>query len=269
MIVNREGFGDLLAEGWLGLYKKLGLDPQEYWYAGICKGVDFIYDARPSRFHPLMMTFFTRPRPHHGGSHTLTNKPGLNIEEIRSQVEEWGIPEETVERIFTHTPYSGKFNVGLYTKYMEDQMRVKNSLGICSMYTFFNLIPGYVMADLYSTATGIKLTAEELMECGERISNIAKLLNVREGFSRVEDSPPEIWFKPLVSPEGRIEMTDYFETKILTRDDINQILDDYYRERGWDLKTGVPKKEKIMHLGLQDFVSRSFMDSSGGDTLIV
>jgi aldehyde:ferredoxin oxidoreductase len=64
-------------------------------------------------------------------------------------------------------------------------------------------------------------------------------------------------------------MTDYFETKILTRDDINQILDDYYRERGWDLKTGVPKKEKIMHLGLQDFVSRSFMDSSGGDTLIV
>ena len=252
MIVHRKGFGDFLADGWISVEQKLGLDPQDYWYGGICKGVDFIYDARPSNFHPLMMTFFTRPRPHHGGSHTLTNRPGLSLEEIRRQVEDWGVPTEAVERIFAPTSYSGKFNVGVYTKYMEDQMRIKNSLGICSVYTFFDLVPGSLVADLYSSATGFNFTAKELMECGDRISNVAKLLNAREGFSRLDDRPPDVWFRPMDSPEGRIEMMDYFHTKVLTREDVRETLNDYYRERGWDADTGIPTVEQISNLGLRD-----------------
>ncbi len=252
MTVNREGFGDVLADGWIRLKREFGLDPQDYWYAGICKGVDFIYDARPSNFHPLMMTFFTRPRPHHGGSHTRTNSRNRTIEEIREQVERWGIPQEAVDRIFTEAPYTGKFNVGRYTRYMEDMMRVKNALGLCSIYTYQGLIFADDMAHLYNAATGEDLSPGDLVEHGERISNLAKLINVQEGFTRADDKVPEVWFRPMESPEGRIEMQDYYQTKVLAKEDVDRLLDDYYEERGWDPRTGQPTTERLEQLGLNE-----------------
>ncbi len=253
MTANREGLGDILADGWLRLKKEFGLDPQEYWYAGICKGVDFIYDARASNFHPLMMTFFTRPRPHHGGSHTRTTSRNKTIEEIREQVERWGISQEAVDRIFTEAPYTGKFNVGRYTRYMEDMMRVKNALGLCIIYTYQGLLFGDDMARLYNAATGENLSPGELVEHGERISNIAKVINVKEGFTRKEDKVPEVWFRPMRSPEGTIEMQDYYKTKTLTKEDVEKLLDDYYEERGWDIGNGVPTLRKLRELGLESY----------------
>jgi aldehyde:ferredoxin oxidoreductase len=253
MTANREGLGDILADGWLRLKKEFGLDPQEYWYAGICKGVDFIYDARASNFHPLMMTFFTRPRPHHGGSHTRTTSRNKTIEEIREQVVRWGISQEAVDRIFTEAPYTGRFNVGRYTRYMEDMMRVKNALGLCIIYTYQGLVFGDDMAKLYNAATGEDLSPGELVEHGERISNIAKLLNVKEGFTRKEDKVPEVWFRPMKSPEGTIEMQDYYETKTLTKEDVEKLLDDYYDERGWDIVNGVPTLKKLRELALENY----------------
>lgn len=255
MLVTREGFGDVLADGWMRLKRDFGLDPQDYWYAGICKGVDFIYDARPSNFHPLMMTFTTRPRPHHGGSHTKTNSRNKTIEEIREQVERWGLPEETIDRIFTESDYSGKFNVGRYTRYMEDMMRVKNAIGLCAIYTYQGLLFGTDIAELYSAATGRAMTALGMAECGERISNVAKVMNVREGFSRVDDAIPEVWFRPMDSPEGRIEMQDYYQTMTLSKSDTDRILDDYYDERGWDLETGRPTPARLDDLGLGSLAS--------------
>lgn len=253
MTANREGFGDILADGWLRLKREFGLDPQEYWYAGICKGVDFIYDARASNLHPLMMTFFTRPRPHHGGSHTRTTSRNKTIEEIREQVERWGISQGAIDRIFTEAPYTGKFNVGRYTRYMEDMMRVKNALGLCIIYTYQGLLFGDDMAKLYNAATGENLSPGELVEHGERISNIAKIINMREGFTREEDRVPEVWFRPMESPEGLIEMKDYYNTKVLTKEDVEKLLDDYYDERGWDLSNGVPQLKKLRELGLENY----------------
>jgi len=253
MIVNREGFGEILADGWMRLKQEFGLDPQDYWYAGICKGVDFIYDARPSNFHPLMMSFFTRPRPHHGGSHTRTNSRNKTIEEVREQVERWGLAKEVVERIFTAAQYTGKFNVGRYTSHMEDMMRVKNALGLCSIYTYQGLIFGDDMTRLYNAASGESFSAGDLIEHGERISNLAKMVNVKEGFTRKEDKVPDLWFRPMESPEGRIEMQDYYKTKTLTKEDVEKLLDDYYDERGWS-EDGIPTRERLEKLGLEAYL---------------
>jgi len=255
MTVHREGFGDVLADGWMRLKRDFGLDPQEYWYAGICKGVDFIYDARPSNFHPLMMTFTTRPRPHHGGSHTRTNSRNKTLEEIRDQVERWGLAKETIDRIFTESDYSGKFNVGRYTRYMEDMMRVKNAIGLCTIYTYQGLLFGDDIAELYSAASGQAMTALGMVECGERINNVAKMMNVREGFGRADDAVPEVWFRPMESPEGTIEMQDYYKTKVLTKEDTDRILDDYYDERGWDRGTGKPTPARLKALKIEEFAS--------------
>ncbi len=252
MTADREGIGDVLADGWYRVQEEFGLDPQEYGYAGVCKGIDFIYDARPSRFHPLMMSFFTRPRPHHGGSHTRTNSRGKTLEEIRAQVEHWDLPEEAMARIFSETPYAGRFNVGRYTSHMEDLMRVKNALGICTIYTYQALLFADDMARLYSAATGEQVSVRELVTRGERISNVAKLLNVREGFTRADDRPPDAWFRPMHAPEGTIEMEDYFQTHVVTRGDVERMLDDYYDERGWAKDTGTPTSQTLRQLGLEE-----------------
>jgi len=251
MTADREGLGDIIADGWYRVQEELGLDPKEYWYAGVCKGVDFIYDARPSRFHPLMMTFLTRPRPHHGGSHTRTNSRGKTLEEIREQAAHWGLSDEVMDRIFQETPYSGKFNVGRYTAYMEDLMRVKNAIGLCTIYTYQALIFADEMARLYSAAVGEEISARDLIMRGERVGNLAKMINVREGFSRADDQPPDVWFRPMNAPEGRIDMEDYYQTKTLDRADLAHMLDDYYEERGWDIETGHPTPEKLTQLGLK------------------
>jgi aldehyde:ferredoxin oxidoreductase len=253
MMIKREGFGSILSDGWLRLKMEFGLDPQEYWYAGICKGMDFIYDARPSNLHPLMMSFFTRPRPHHGGSHTRTNSRNKTLEEIREQVEAWGLSAEVVDRIFTEDPYTGRFNVGRYTKHMEDMMRVKNSIGMCAIYAYQGLILGNDIARMYNAAIGEDISAGELIKRGERISNIAKLVNAREGFNRADDKIPELWFRPMDTPEGRIEMKDYFNTKAVTKEDADKLLDDYYDERGWDRSRGTPTLKKLKELGLDRY----------------
>ena len=257
MTAERDGIGDILADGWYAVKEAFGLDPQEYWYAGVCKGIDFIYDARPSKFHPLMMTFLTRPRPHHGGSHTRTNSRNKTLEEIREQVEHWGLDADTMDRIFTDTPYSGRFNVGRYTAYMEDLMRVKNALGLCTIYTYQALFFADDMARLHSAAVGDDITARELIACGERVTNLAKIINVRDGFSRADDQPPDVWFRPMDAPEGRIEIQDYFQTKTLTKDDLARMLDDYYDERGWETATGHPTEARLRVMGLGSYASHT------------
>jgi aldehyde:ferredoxin oxidoreductase len=251
-IIEKRGIGSILSDGWYGVETKLGLNPQDYWYAGIVKGVDFIYDPRAGTFHPLMMSFITNPRPHHGGYHTLTTSPGHSIREIKEQVMHWGLPEETIERIFTPSEYSGEFNVGIYTKYNEDAMCVRNSLGACSIYSFFGLINIGDLAEYYSTVTGLETSASDLLKAGERIFNLKKLINMREGFTQ-RDEIPELWLRPMESPEGVIRIKDYFKTVDITKESFEKILDDYYKERGWNIVTGTPTKEKLNELGLGKF----------------
>jgi len=81
------------------------------------------------------------------------------------------------------------------------------------------------------------------------------MMNVREGFSRVDDAIPEVWFRPMESPEGRIEMQDYYKTKVLTKEDTDKILDDYYDERGWDKRTGWPTAARLKALGIEEFAN--------------
>lgn len=250
-IVNKEGFGSLIAEGWNVVGEELNIDPQEYWYAGVCKGVDFIYDARAAKLHPLMMTFFTNPRPHHGGCHTITTGIGKDIESIRAQLETWQIPEDNLERIFKPTEHSGRLNVGRYTKWMEDAMMVRNSLGVCSMYSAFGMENMTWLAELYSAVTGDEISARELMTEGERAFTYKKMANVREGFTRKDDRVPELWLRPMDTPEGKQETTDYYNEKVLTKDDFEKILDDYYDEREWDVETGIPTKEKLEKLNIK------------------
>jgi aldehyde:ferredoxin oxidoreductase len=95
-----------------------------------------------------------------------------------------------------------------------------------------------------SAVTGVDRfsSTEELLKIGERIFNLERAFNLREGFTKKQDTLPDRVVKEPM-PEGPSK-GQIFE--------INPLLDEYYRERGWNLKTGIPEKTKLLELGLKD-----------------
>jgi aldehyde:ferredoxin oxidoreductase len=81
---------------------------------------------------------------------------------------------------------------------------------------------------------------------GERINTLAKLINVREGFSRKDDTLP---WKVLNQP---ITDTGIAKGAVVTQEELDLLLDDYYQARGWNVE-GIPTKAKLQELGMQDF----------------
>jgi aldehyde:ferredoxin oxidoreductase len=125
------------------------------------------------------------------------------------------------------------------------------------------------LSELYYTATGIELPPADLRKRGEKAFNLVRVLNIREGFNREDDAVPSIWLqnteRPLIldeslrkfakfaSAEGESYLHDHFGRRF-SRDDVHRMLDDYYEKRGWDIDRGVPTKEKLVELGLGEFV---------------
>ena len=72
------------------------------------------------------------------------------------------------------------------------------------------------------------------------IYNIYRYINAREGFGRKYDWV-EAWFTSRMTPAGPLPLMDYYRTRVLSKDDVNKLLDDYYQARGWDIKTGNPR----------------------------
>ncbi|HEX9976398.1 MAG TPA: aldehyde ferredoxin oxidoreductase C-terminal domain-containing protein, partial [Dehalococcoidales bacterium] len=59
------------------------------------------------------------------------------------------------------------------------------------------------------------------------------------------------WFEPLVRDGREYRLTDYYGTATLTRKDMEGLLDDYYDERGYDKRNGLPTLAKLKELGLE------------------
>ena len=79
---------------------------------------------------------------------------------------------------------------------------------------------------------------------GERINNLARAFNVREGFTRADDTLPErLMTEPLKAGASK--------GQLISKDDLKLMLDEYYTERGWDINTGVPTRGKLIELGLE------------------
>ena len=119
-------------------------------------------------------------------------------------------------------------------------------------------------ADLFITATaavaGRETSIAELRVWGERAVNLYKILNVRAGFSRKDDKFPKRWFEPVFVEGKEVMLQDYFENP-LTSQDCERLLDDYYDERGWNVKKGIPQKDTLERLGLGDIADN--LESNG------
>ena len=120
----------------------------------------------------------------------------------------------------------------------QDDINIRNSLVVCDFLPF-----GLDrLAPILTKATGIEFTPEKLMFIGERIHNLARLYNLNNGRTGKDDTLPGRFFEE--------EMTaGLLKGKKMTREFFNDLLQKYYKNRGWD-KFGVPTDKKLKELGL-------------------
>lgn len=123
-------------------------------------------------------------------------------------------------------------------KVMQDANAAVDSLSICR-FSSLALSPAHYARAL-SLITGIEFSQEEFMLIGERIWNLERLFNNREGFTKAQDTLPERFLKEEL-PEGPSRH------KLVKLD---EMLDEYYAARGWN-REGIPTDETLRRLGLR------------------
>jgi aldehyde:ferredoxin oxidoreductase len=218
----REGWlGDVLAEGSMRAAQKIGKGAEEY--ACHIKGLELPgYDLRSLKTAALGFSVSFR-----GGCH-LRN--GAYSPDVKGKVNRFKIEKGRGKMIMEEG----------------DVYNVIDSLILCkfSRGTYYDGLND--MARYYTLATGIPMTAAELKKAGERIENLARLVNIREGIgTREHDTLPyKIMNVPLPDSlaSGAVVSVEEFQLG----------LDDYYEVRGWT-KDGIPTVEKLNELGLQEF----------------
>ncbi|MFC1939366.1 aldehyde ferredoxin oxidoreductase C-terminal domain-containing protein [Chloroflexota bacterium] len=258
MTAYREGFGDVLAEGLVGAARRIGRGAEEH--IEHVKGQAIVYDPRLRSLGTMEFEQVTTPRGAHvAAAGSPSYEPGRPPTDFMRHGERMGIPEEALKRVVGPT----SFNPGRYSRYSEDWYSLFNCLSLCNRAQVNRFYHVKTIADLYSAVTGINLTTAQLMEVSERAWTIGKLLNVREGFNRKDDKAPEAWFKPLVQEGKEYCITDYHDDSVLTREDVERILDDYYDERGYDKASGIPTRKKLKELGLEGMAEVLTQQSKG------
>ncbi|MEM4216626.1 MAG: 3-hexulose-6-phosphate synthase [Candidatus Methanomethylicaceae archaeon] len=219
MTAFRQGIGDILAEGTKRAAAKLGGEE----YAMHVKGLELpAYDPRGAKGMAL--------------AYATSNRGGCHLRAFMIAPEILSVP-----RYLNPNAYDNK---AALTKVMQDVFAVLDSLVLCKYTTlalFSTLLfePDFY-ARLLTTATGFYVDREEFYKIGERIYNLERLFNVREGFCRKDDYLPRRLLE-VPMPEGPAKG----ETV-----DMDRLLNEYYAVRGWDYN-GIPTDKKVSQLGLK------------------
>jgi len=221
-IGERRGLGDTLAEGVKRAAEKIGKGAEKL--ANHIKGLEMTgYDIRGLKTAAVGYAVSFRGADH--------NRHGAYAPDVSGKVDRFKAEEgrgkmvREIEDLYTiiDSLVVCKFSRGLYEKSHEDA------------------------ATLYRLVTGIEMTTEDMTKAGERINNLGRVFNVREGFLRKDDTVPvKTMTTPI--PDDCVSKGSY-----IRQEELDLLLDDYYKVRGWT-KDGVPTVEKLKELAMDEFV---------------
>ncbi len=234
----REGYGDLLAEGQTAFASQIG--PEAVEKLDVVKGLaPHPYEFRAYRGSALMQAVGHRgdPLPLRG---SLIEFEWHNAPEWFQEVakEQFGSEDAAIP-----LSYKGKAMSAIISEHND---RVVDSLGVCTWpYSLFIYQTIEVAAKFFNLVTGKDWSREHLLQIAERIRNLERMFDVRQGLTRSRDDLPKKFFEIPLS-KGK------YEGAVLDREKFEQMKDEYYERRGWDKATGIPTREKLVELGLED-----------------
>jgi aldehyde:ferredoxin oxidoreductase len=236
MIARREGrIGELLADGVKRAAERLGKESYK-WAIVNSKGLS----GHEVRFlgtlpiTPYAFAYAVNPR----GPDHLHTEPFPSLGYTPQQVE-W--TEKVTGKKWPSWSYKDQEYVPEIVICLEYIYAVTDSLGLCAFTSTSALAANQAnMAELFSLATGFDIDEDKITTAGERIMNMEKCFNVREGADRsMDDLPWRFMNEPL-------------EGIVCSREWLDPLLDKYYVLHGWDIKTSWPYEETLIKLCLSD-----------------
>lgn len=241
MIANREGIGDILAEGVARASEKLG--PATKKYALHVKGME-LPRQEPRICKAMGLGHATSNR----GADHLYGLPTIDLTgnvEIAEKYFPQCLPE-----ILETTSEKYKPEMLVFT---QEYCAVSDALGICKFSTTenFALTPEDVAEGISALKPDFAIDEKKLLQAGERIINLERMYNIREGLNRKQDNLPQRF---LEEPATVYKLKDKRLTdEILQEDlliDLEPMLDRYYELRGWN-NQGIPTADKLMELDVE------------------
>lgn len=231
-IAFREGFGDILADGVKRASEKIGRGAERF--ALHVKGLEPPeQDVRGLKAWGLGWAVSSRGADH------LRAFPLPETTWTPEEVKETFGTEKAADRF----AYLGKADM---VKHFEEICAISDSMEMCkiTLIALKALKPEDAAKIIYAV-TGWEIDDRELLRVGERIVNLERLFNLREGISRRDDTLPERYLKRPM-PEGPSKGNIV---------ELEPMLDRYYELRGWNARTGIPERKKLEELNLAYEVS--------------
>ena len=219
MIGNRKGLGEILSQGVRTAAEKFGSGSEKF--AMHSKGLEWsAYECRGALGQALGYAVVDR-----GADHNRI----------------W-----TTEFFGQQKPLSTNKIAELAFKHQCSRSAV-DLLGMCRFVSYQLKWEHY--AKMLSEATDLETSTADIMRASERVFNLTRLYNIREGFTREDDYvPPRCFDDPV--PSGPTKGSS------LRREQFNEALEKFYEISGWDRKTGVPLPGKLMELGLEELAPK-------------
>ena len=215
-IAERSGIGDILAEGSARVSEEIGLGSDEF--AMHVKGLEMPgYEPRSLHTMALALAVSTR-----GACHNRSSAYEYDFSSDSNGYEQSSRGRMVVEG--------------------EDYSAVMDSLIWCKFVrrVFDNFYDE--SAEILNNITGWDIDPKQLAQCGERINNLKKQFNIREGWNRSHDNlPKRIFSDPLINGE---------KVSSISESELDNMIEYYYDARGWT-SDGIIPPEKLVSLGIK------------------
>jgi aldehyde:ferredoxin oxidoreductase len=229
-IAHRDGIGDLLAEGIRKAALHFGKGSERYMME--VKGLEVpMHEPRGKKGVGLAYAISGRGACHEQAFHDTDTEADNVAPEI-------GI----AKGLNRHDTSRLKADM---VKRSQDWVAVTNSALQCTApaWVGYEYTKPTFLVEALNSVTGLNFSVDELMIIGERMNNLCRCFNVREGISRKDDYLPRRFIEePL--PDGPSQ------GQRITNEELQNMLDNYYELRGWN-RMGIPKRKKLEDLGLQ------------------
>ncbi|WGI18018.1 aldehyde ferredoxin oxidoreductase family protein [Methanonatronarchaeum sp. AMET-Sl] len=223
-IIERKGFGDILADGVMRAAEKIG---EKAKYAAIhVKGMEMAADGvRASKGEAVVHAVSPR-----GADHLRPWAP--TIEAFGYREEELDITSDEIDPLDDGNKE--------WIKPFQEHLMTTNMLGICLFTSITLANKPSTYAELYSKATGKTTNKKELLKKAERVINLERIINNKLGHTKKTDTIPQR-FKKEPAPDGPGKGQTV---------NLEKGLKSYYKAMGWDTKTGKPTPKTLKKLDL-------------------